>query len=72
MVYDNFVLQYSTVKPVIGYFKDAKAELSKVIWPKPKEVIKLTLTVLLVTLIIGVYLGALDLGYVKLLEQLVK
>ena len=66
------MLQYSTVKPVITYLKDAKAELSKVVWPKPKDVIKLTLTVLIVTLILGGYLGALDLGFAKLLETAIK
>ena len=59
------------MKPVITYLKDAKAELAKVVWPKPKEVIKLTLTVLLVTFILGVYLGALDLGFAKLLETVI-
>ena len=65
------MLQYSTVKPVIHYLKDAKAELAKVVWPKPKEVIKLTLTVLIVTLILGAYLGGLDLGFAKLLETVI-
>lgn len=64
------MLQYSTVKAVINYFKDAKAELSKVVWPKPKEVIKLTMTVLLITLIIGFYLGGLDLAFAKGLSVL--
>lgn len=59
------------MKPVINYLKDAKAELAKVVWPKPKEVVKLTLTVLIVTLILGGYLGALDLGFAKLLETVI-
>lgn len=65
------MLQYFTVKPVITYFKEARAELAKVVWPRPKEVIKLTLTVLFVTLILGAYLGALDIGFAKLLETVI-
>ncbi len=66
------MLKYSTVNPIINYLKEARAELAKVVWPKPSEVVKLTLTVLFVTLIIGIFLGALDLGFTKGLEILVK
>jgi preprotein translocase SecE subunit len=65
------MLQYVPVKATLHYFKEARAELSKVVWTKPLEVTKLTLTVLVITLIIGLYLGGLDLASAKLIEALI-
>lgn len=56
---------------VINYLKEVRFELSKVVWPKRKEVVKLTLIVLLISGIIGVYVGIVDLGFTKLLESLI-
>lgn len=50
------------------YLREVKIELSKVIWPKASEVIKLTALVLIVSLVVGIYVGALDFGFTKLLE----
>ena len=56
------------VRPILNYFKDVKTELGKVEWPSASEVIKLTIMVFVITLIVGVYIGLLDLGFTKLLE----
>ena len=53
---------------VFSYFSEVKQELSKVVWPKIAQVVKLTVIVFALSLIVGGYLGALDLGFVKLLE----
>ena len=57
------------VKAVIDYLQGVRQELSKVVWPKREEIAKLTLTVFIISGIIGAYVGALDLAYTKLLES---
>lgn len=59
------------MKKIISYFKEVKAELKHVTWPKRTDVIKLTLTVLLVSVIVGIYVGGVDFVLTKLLEKLV-
>lgn len=59
------------MKKIISYFKEVRAELKLVTWPKRMDVIKLTLTVLLVSAIVGIYVGVVDFGLTKLLENLV-
>lgn len=58
------------MKKILKYFKEVKSELQKVTWPKRKEVLKLTLIVILISGIIAAYVGLLDLGFTKLLEIL--
>lgn len=56
--------------PVI-FLKEAKTELSKVIWPTRTEVVKLTIIVIAVSAAIGAYIGGLDLLFTKLTNILV-
>ena len=65
------LLKFELVKPTINYLKEVRLELSKVVWPKREEVIKLTLIVIIISVIVGLYLGALDFIYTKLLELLI-
>lgn len=57
---------------ILSYFSEVKEELSKVVWPKPDQVVKLTLIVLAISLIVAGYIGLLDVGFVKLLELILK
>ena len=59
------------MKTIINYLKDTKLELTKVIWPKKDEVIRLTLIVFIISGIIGAYLGILDYAFTKLLELII-
>lgn len=56
---------------IVSFFKDVRFELSKVTWPKKNEVIRLTLTIFIVSAIIGIYVGGLDFAFTKLLELFV-
>lgn len=56
------------VRLPIKYFAEVRSELSKVIWPKKGEVVKLTLLVILISALIGGYVGGLDLAFTKLLS----
>ncbi len=53
------------------FLKEAKAELKKVVWPTRKQAINLTLIVIVVTLIVAAFIGALDYLFNKLMELFV-
>lgn len=57
-------------KPTIG--SDVIDELKKVNWPSRKETIRLTLIVIGVSLIIGFYIGIIDILLAKGLEFMTK
>ena len=57
--------------PVI-FLKEVRDELKKVVWPTREEVIRLTAVVIIVSLIVGLYLGGIDLLLTKLLALVIK
>lgn len=50
----------------IKYLSEVRSELAMVTWPKAGSVFRLTILVVLVSVIVGAYLGALDAGLTKL------
>ena len=56
----------------IVFIKEVKSELSKVVWPTRPEVIKLTAIVIVVSVVIGLYIGGLDMVMTKLTDLLIK
>ena len=56
----------------VAFLKETIDELRKVVWPKRQEVIRLTGVVILVSLIVGLFLGGLDFVFTKLIEIVVK
>ena len=65
------MVKFEPVKAAIKFLREVRLELSKVVWPKKQEVIKLTLTVIIISVIVGLYVGALDFGFTKLLEIII-
>jgi preprotein translocase subunit SecE len=59
------------MKRLVNYLSDVKIELSKVVWPKRETVFKMTLTVIIVSAIVGAYLGFLDFAFTKMLEFII-
>ena len=57
--------------PVI-FLKEVRDELKKVVWPTRDEVIRLTAVVIIVSLIVGVYLGGIDFLLTKILALVIK
>jgi preprotein translocase subunit SecE len=57
-------------KPVT-FLRQTYDELKQVVWPSRQEVIKLTGIVILISVIIGMYIGALDYLFVKVQELLI-
>ncbi|MBI3443259.1 preprotein translocase subunit SecE [Candidatus Woesebacteria bacterium] len=60
------------MKKIFDYFVEVRSELSKVTWPKRDDVVKLTLIVVVISVIVGGFIGALDFGFTKLLEVIVR
>ena len=53
--------------PVV-FLQEVRAELTKVSWPNRDQVIKLTIVVIVVSLILGMYIGGLDLVFTRLTD----
>jgi preprotein translocase subunit SecE len=51
----------SVLTKVREYFASVRAEVSRVSWPSRREVLTFTVLVILLTLVLGVYLGLVDL-----------
>ncbi len=56
---------------LFNYFKGAKEELAKVVWPSRQTTINHTLMVILISVGIALFLGAIDYGLSRLLELLI-
>ena len=62
--------QLTIPKKVIRFFRDYKSEIKKIVWPGLKEVLKNTAIVLIMCVIVGIFIWALDFGLGRLLELL--
>lgn len=57
---------------VVSFFGEVRAELTKVSWPTPRQTVNLTLVVVFVSLLVGLYVGGIDLLLAKLTEGILK
>ena len=57
---------------LIAYFKEVRTELEKVTWPTRQEATRLTLVILAVSLVTGLYVGGLDYVFTNLLGLFLK
>ncbi len=57
------------VKPV-KFLKEVRSELKRVVWPTRQEAIRLTSVVIIVSVIIGIYIGVLDYIFAKIMGLL--
>ncbi len=57
--------------PVV-FLKETRDELKKVVWPTRDEVIRLTSVVIIVSVIVGIFLGGIDYILTNLLTLIVK
>ena len=56
----------------VNIISTIKSELKKITWPTREETVKLTIVVFFISLIVGAYLGIIDVSLTKLLEVLTK
>ena len=71
MIYPRLVVKFGAVDKLVKYLREVKIELGKVVWPKREEVIKLTSVVFIISVVVGAYLGGLDLMFTKLLTYII-
>lgn len=57
-------------KSKLSFFGDAFAELKKVHWPTRQEAVRLSLLVLVICVVVGAFLGVVDLGFSALIKGL--
>ncbi len=57
---------------MINFVRESFAEFKKVQWPTKKQTVRLTAMVIGVSLIVGIYVGALDFGFKEILAQALK
>jgi preprotein translocase subunit SecE len=55
----------------ITYLQQTRDEMKKVVWPTRAEVLRLTLMVIFVSVLVGLYIGALDLIFTKATELVI-
>lgn len=55
----------------IQFLKEARAELTKVVWPSRKETILITIGVVILSVVVAIFLGTIDYGLTKLFELFV-
>ncbi|MFH1187005.1 MAG: preprotein translocase subunit SecE [Candidatus Levyibacteriota bacterium] len=56
----------------ITFLKEVRDELKKVVWPTRNEVVRLTSIVILVSLLVGFFLGGLDYVFTTLTTLIIK
>ena len=57
---------------IIQFFRDVRAEMSKVIWPSRRDTIRYTVTVVVFSLALAIILGAADYALLQGFEALIK
>lgn len=53
-------------------FGEVASELKRVTWPTREETFRLTVMVIIVSAVIGVFLGLIDIGFSELIERIVR
>ncbi len=60
------------MKAFFGFFREVRDELKKVTWPTRDETIKMTVAVIITTVVVGIYVGSIDFALTKAIEQILK
>jgi len=55
----------------VNFLKEVRDELKKVVWPHRDEVIRLTVVVMVISTIVGLYLGGADFILTKIVEVVI-
>ena len=59
-----------TTQKIKTFLNNLKSEFFKIEWPNKKEVVNLTILVIVICVMVGVYLGVFDFVFSKLLTRL--
>lgn len=55
--------------PVV-FLKEVRTELDKVVWPTREQLVRLTALVVVISLAVGLFIGAIDFIFFKVMEVL--
>ena len=66
-----FIALIKTMK-VFDFLREVQVELGKVVWPTRAQTIRLTFIVVLITIMVAFFVGALDFGLVNLSQYLIQ
>lgn len=61
-----------TFAKIEQFLREVHLELNKVKWPTRQETVKLTLVVIGISVILGIYIGGLDFILTKMIELLIR
>ena len=56
---------------ILSHIQESKAELKHVKWPSRKQVVSYTTVVIILSIVIAAYIGALDLMFTKILSWVI-
>ena len=56
---------------IISYIKEVKAETKNIKWPTKKQVINYTIVVIVLSILLAAYVGALDALFAKILSKII-
>jgi len=56
----------------LTYLRESKAEFDKVIWPTRGETVRLTIVVLIISVIVGAYIAGIDALMAKVTEAFLR
>ena len=59
------------MRPLL-FLKEVQNELKLVTWPTRRNTLKLTVAVVVISVLVGVYIGVLDFGFTKIMALLVQ
>ncbi len=57
------------MQAIVTFFREARVELSRVNWPSQQEIIRYTVLVIVISLSVALFLGALDFLFSFLVEK---
>ena len=56
------------IASIAHYFREVIAELRKAVWPTKKETRRLSVMVIIISVIVGAFLGSSDYGFTRLVD----
>ena len=59
------------IEKITTFLKEVKMEIKKVNWPTRQQTVRYTVIVLMVSLVVAVFLGGLDLLFALLLDKFI-
>ncbi len=72
MANSNTTVQNQQRGGIVGYFRNVKAEMKKVVWPKRQELVNSTIVVFVAVLFISLIIGGVDAIFSRLFRMLLQ